>query len=98
MQRQKDDLSSEPFEVEISDLSENDEEDNPPIQRLPGLRQLSSKARAWRLALAAGVVILAALALVLSLYPNALLQLFTTPKHLPLEIHPQQQGLTCLDD
>ncbi|HEY7123864.1 MAG TPA: hypothetical protein VH540_07920 [Ktedonobacterales bacterium] len=100
MQRQEDDLSSEPFEVEISALSEaeNEQEGNPPVQRLPRLRRLSPKARAWRLALAGGAVILAALALVLSLYPNALLQLFTTPKHLPLELHPQQEGLTCLDD
>jgi hypothetical protein len=98
MQRQEDDLSQEPFEVEISLLPARGKAASMPVQRVPGLARLSPKARAWRLALAGGVVLLAGAVLALSLYPNALLQLFTTPKHFPLELRPQVEGLTCLDD
>jgi hypothetical protein len=90
MPRQEDGFSGDPFEVEITPLPPDGEEDTP--------LQHSRGARFWRLALAGGAVALAATLLVGSFFPNVLLHLFTTPPPTPLVLRPQEQGLTCLDD
>jgi hypothetical protein len=98
MEQFEPDASQDNFEVEVSNIPAQGDNQSAPATPVSLKARLSPAARARRLALGGGALLLGLLVILLSLYPDALRQWFTKPSPPPLELRPQQQGLACLVD